>query len=289
VEKLSANKYADVRGTRPENLIWIFGHGRTGSSWLTRMMITLPGHTHWDEPLIGLLFGYLHYERPGNRTDEHFILGGGKKLRSEPIRAMVLEAVSNRFPGATEDGYLVVKEPHGALGAPLLMEALPESRLIFLVRDPRDVAASHLDAHRKGSWGLWLPMADDRPEAFVADKAQEYLRDMEHARQAYDYHVGPKVLIRYEDLRADTLGTMRHLYHALEIPADEQDLAWAVEKHSWENISDADKGPGQARRKATPGGWKQDLTPEQVAIVEGWTAPLINEYYGAGERYRTQT
>jgi hypothetical protein len=289
VQELSANNDGDVRGARPENLIWIFGHGRTGSSWLTRMMVTLPGHTHWDEPLVGLLFGYLYYERPGNRTDEHFILGGEKKVRSEPIRALVLAAVANRFSGATEEGYLVIKEPHGALGAPLLMEALPESRLIFLVRDPRDVVASHLDAHRKGSWGLWHPMADDQPEAFVADKAQEYLRDMEHVREAYDNHAGPKVLIRYEDLRADALGTMRHLYSVLKIPAEEQDLAWAVEKHSWENISDTDKGPGRVRRRATPGGWKEDLTPEQVAIVEGWTVPLLDEFYSPGERDRTQT
>jgi hypothetical protein len=32
------------------------------------------------------------------------------------------------------------------------MEALPESRMIFLIRDPRDRTASALDAARKGSW-----------------------------------------------------------------------------------------------------------------------------------------
>jgi hypothetical protein len=38
------------------------------------------------------------------------------------------------------------------------MEALPESRMIFLIRDPRAFAASALDAARKGSW-MYEPMA----------------------------------------------------------------------------------------------------------------------------------
>src|SRR3712207_6950789 len=61
---------------------------------------------------------------------------------------------STLFPYTTlfRSDYLVVKEPNGSIGAPLLMEALPESRMILLVRDPRDVAASSIDARRKGGW-----------------------------------------------------------------------------------------------------------------------------------------
>ena len=68
------------------------------------------------------------------------------------MRRFVLDSASARFPERIDGGYLVIKEPHGTLGAPLLAEALPESRMIVLVRDPRDVISSKMDAAREGSW-----------------------------------------------------------------------------------------------------------------------------------------
>jgi len=55
-----------------------------------------------------------------------------------------------------------------------------------------------------------------------------------------------------------------------------------VEKHSWENIPEVEKGPGKFARKATPGGWREDLTAKQVRIVEEITGPLLRELYPAG-------
>jgi hypothetical protein len=65
----------------------------------------------------------------------------------------------------------------------------------------------------------------------------------------------------------------------LEIP--EVGLARAVEKHAWENVPEEQKGPGRFNRKATPGGWREDLTPKQAEIVEEITAPLLTEFYPA--------
>jgi hypothetical protein len=281
-------------GIEHDNVVWIFGSARTGSTWLSNMMEELADHTRWNEPLVGALLGYFYYERAEHRIDKggkNFILGKRyKKTWLEPVRALVLGGAAARFPELAAGGYLVIKEPNGSIGAPLLMEALPESRMILLIRDPRDVVASSMDARRNGGWQYERrkergysrgPLLGKDPNVYAEDRAESYLQSIGNAKQAYDAHQGRKVLVRYEELRADTLGTMRRIYSELEIEVDERELAHAVEKHSWENVPEGEKGPGKIRRKATPGGWREDLTPEQIEIVERMTAPILEEFYSS--------
>jgi hypothetical protein len=267
-------------GIAPENMVWIFGAGRTGSTWLARMMGELKGHTVWFEPWVGLLFDPYHL-RLGDHKGHHFIFSPRyRKTWLRSIRAFVLDGADARFPEAAgASNYLVIKEPGGSVGASLLMEALPESRMVLLVRDPRDVVASWNDAHREGGWQDGRREERNRPLVPVDVRAQKYLENVGEAKKAYDSHEGRKALVRYEELRADTLGTMRRVYSGLEIPVEEEQLARAVEKHSWENIPEEEKGEGKFYRKAMPGGWREDLTPEQVEIVEDITAPLLEELY----------
>ena len=273
-------------GVRAENVVWIFGAGRTGSTWLSRMMGELEGHAVWNEPLVGELFGHLYYYRASHRRGRKFVLGGKRETWLPAVRTFVLQVTRLKHPDVNEGGYLVIKEPNGSIGAPLLMEALPESRMILLVRDPRDVVASRLDYLNPDSYvsrdrleKLGERKPSRPPDEVVEEYSERTLQFMCKAKQAYDAHEGRKVLVRYEELRADALGTMRRIYSELGIPVDEGKLVQAVEKHSWENIPEEEKGEGKTFRKATPGGWREDLTLEQAEIVERITAPLLKEFY----------
>jgi hypothetical protein len=158
------------------------------------------------------------------------------------------------------------------------MEAFPESRVVLLVRDPRDVAASVLDSAMPGGWREGRETSDD-PNAVVRRSAQTYVRNVGAAKRAFDTHRGRKALVRYEELRTDALATLSSIYSALEINVEDEVLARSVRKHAWENISRWRKGQGKPRRKATPGGWREDLTPEQARVVEKVTGPLLREFY----------
>ncbi|HEX5915406.1 MAG TPA: sulfotransferase [Rubrobacter sp.] len=284
----TGNDGRSAGGVTPENMIWIFGTGRTGSTWLAAMMEEPEGHDVWFEPRVGTIFDPQRFQRHGGK---HFILASQYKdvwLRS--IRNFILDGADARFP-ELGGGYLAVKEPGGSVGAGLIMEALPESGMVLLIRDPRDVVASWLDATRKGGWQTRRrgeggrraeSLAETNPNAFVRRHAEAYLQHVGSARRAYEAHEGRKVVVRYEDLRADTLGTIKRMYGELNIPIEEAKLAKAVEKHAWENIPEEEKGRGMFYRKATPEAWREDLTRRQVKTVERITAPLLEEFYPTG-------
>lgn len=293
LEKNQARAHPSAEGVKPENMIWIFGTGRGGSTWLRSMLQELAHFKVWEEPMVGRLFGKFYDEaQPGQLSSRNFIMSNSTREQwAGSIRKFILDGSGYARPDLSPGDYLVVKEPNGSIGSPLIMEALPEARMILLVRDPRDVVASVLDASRKGSWLYerksgpdprgWRreAWADERPQEFVQHRASMYLDQVGNAKVAYDAHRGPKTLIRYEDLRADTLDVLKAACGDLEIAIDDEELARVVQKNSWENISEQDKGKGKFYRKATPGSWREDLTGEQVEIVEEATAQIIREFY----------
>lgn len=277
-------------GIRPENIVWVFGAGRTGSTWLSSMMADLGRHTLWHEPLVGELFGNLYYVRgAGNHGSPHFVLGRHREVWLPSIRRFVLDGANGRFPEAADGGFLVVKEPNGSIGAPLLMEALPESRMVLLVRDPRDVAASILDARREGSWLYEKNRARSRewrneasgqdPDALAETWARSFLQRMGNATRAFEAHGGPRALVRYEDLRTDAFGEMGRMYGELNITVDDDELRRAIGTHAWENIPEEKRGEGKFYRKASPGSWREDLSPEQARVVEEITRPILEAFY----------
>jgi hypothetical protein len=284
----------------PENMIWVFGIGRSGNTWLLGMMSAVSHYETWDEPYVGRLFGDFYEEAKVQALPRaHFIMGDPiRKGWVRSIRNFVLDGAGYSHPTLGRGKYLVIGEHNSSVGAPLLMEALPESRMILLVRDPRDVIASNLDGAREGGWlAQWREigggdeeyhaLAEVDPNVYVKQLAEKYLHDIGCARQAYESHKGRKVLVRYEDLRADTMGTMQRIYSTLELPVNGEQLEHIVQAHSWENIPEKYKGRGQFNRKATPGAWKEDLTPEQAQTIEEITAPLLKEFYPLADGARS--
>jgi hypothetical protein len=196
---IPAGRVPQADTLREEQLIWIFGSPRTGSTWLSKIMSELDNQERWHEPYVGLLFGSFIYERLGENSkllnSPSFIMGEKhRKVWLRSIKTFVFDGAVARYPLLARDQYLVIKEPNGSVGAPLLLEATPGSRMVFLIRDPRDVVASRLDALKEGSWSSQqrdYSKAEER-DAFTKHLAEEYLRVVSQVQRAYDAHRGGK-------------------------------------------------------------------------------------------------
>lgn len=282
----------------PANIVWILGSPRTGSTWLGKILGEPKGHALWKEPFLGVVLGFRN-----NLANREYV-NSGQFLLGEPHREVWVRSVRNlfldvgraKFPNISASHYLIVKEPNGSMNASLILEAFPESKLIFLVRDSRDVVSSLLEAARKGSWygydryeasvvealrnGDSVSLEDRSEDEFVEQLAKNYVTNVSAVKESYEKHPdNAKVLVRYEDLRENPSEQVARICDALNIGTERTQLEQAVEKHSWENLPAEKKGQGKFHRKATPGGWREDLTTAQAETVERITEPLLEEFY----------
>lgn len=284
------------RGRRFESqIVWILGSPRSGSTWLMLLLKKHPAVTVVDEPMIGAFLSPFIAEQPGvdgaQLTSETFTTRLVAAVKSDHFFAEEfadvwvprlgdlirerLRAHAVRHPparGRPSKALVVVKEPNGSQSADLISRALPQSRLLFLLRDGRDVVDSELAGNSKDGWvGDVIPgfsgVGVDGRVAFVRHEARKYLWRTETVQKAYAAHPGPKLLMRYEELLADPVRHMREVLDWLGAPLPERQLAEMVESRSFERV--ADRGPSRFFRSASPGKWRENLSAEeQEAMLE---------------------
>lgn len=189
------------------------------------------------------------------------------------LRRLVLARLGAQAKLAAEahalaEPVVLIKEPNGSHGAELLMSLLPAARLLFVVRDGRDVVDSLLDAER--SWAAaGAGPAPDRI-ASVRRHAWHWLTFTSAVQRAYEARP-PELrhMIRYEDLRAAPVKSLRPILGWLGLRDDEARARDAVEANAFESLPGFVKGAGTPRRAATPGLWRTNLSSrEQDAMRE---------------------
>jgi hypothetical protein len=179
------------------------------------------------------------------------------------------------------DPLVLIKEPNGSHGAELLMSLVPRARLVFLLRDGRDVIDSLLDARGGDGWVATPNMDLDDPAerlAYVRRQARLWLNCTNAVQSAYAAHPEQaRWMLRYEDLRTNTLETLRPLVGWLGLRRDDAALRASIEANAFEALPRRLRGPGTPRRAATPGLWRQNLTAAEREAVLAIIGPKLVE------------
>ena len=169
---------------------------------------------------------------------------------------------------------IVIKEVNGSHAADLVMSLFPRSRMIFMLRDGRDILDSLLDANSAEGWlsrtGIGrggFESAEDRLD-WVRETCRSWAAKINVCVRAYDQHDPElRTRIRYEDLLADTPGVVGGLAGWCGLPNDEARIRRIAEAHEFTKVPDRRRGPGKRRRAASPGKWRESLSPEEQEIA----------------------
>ena len=195
------------------------------------------------------------------------------------VRLWSQVALAEREHGFS-DPLVLIKEPNGSHGAGPLMSALPRAKLLFVIRDGRDVVDSLIDA--RGAWGSAsesrnLAQAAERL-SFVRGQCWNWLNWTTAVQRAYEAHPeNLRFALRYEELRSEPERTLGPLLAWLGLDAGEEHLRDAVEANAFENLPKLMKGSGTPRRAASPGLWRQNTTPEEQAAMHEIMGPKLAE------------
>jgi sulfotransferase family protein len=286
-----------------DRLAWIFGSSRSGSTWLLKMLSEPRGVVPIDDPHLGHHLGVwrpiplawaacedppelntlldLKAEEPGYLFAERY-----RDAWWEPLRELIgarFEAQGKEDDDSAPAELFLVKEP-GSHAAPLLADLFPKSKVIFLLRDGRDVVDSWLDAYREGSWAIpggAFPVSPEGRIPLIRWLSAVWAFRSRAVRQAFETRPPEdRILIRYEDLRVDTTVYLEQICAMLGL--DRAGLAEVVARHSFDEVPAAERGNGRAVRAAQPGSWRENLSAaEQAAMHEALGEALAEFGHGS--------
>lgn len=261
-----------------DSLVFIVGSPRSGTTWLQRLLASHPlVRTGQESDLFAVYIGpQLRAWR--RELDERTRVRGGLGLGcyfletefllllKEYTFKLLKPMIADLQPGEV----FVEKTPSHALYIPEILELLPKSQFIHLLRDTRDVVASLLAASR--SWGKsWAP-ADARRATKMWLTHVKAVREAARGLSARQF-----IECRYEEFHASPVKALPRIYQFLGLEYDEDLLTKATEMNSAEQKENVNatpipvggefgkisgpavKEPSGFVRKAKPGSWREDL------------------------------
>lgn len=218
---------------------WIASYPKSGNTWMRMLMDTyfkgIPTHKVQFDDLVRWAFQSASPRPLGALNHAEFAM-----LR--PAMMMHLWEIADVRGEVTDQPKRFYAKTHhfcgGVQGMPLWTPAWAD-RVIYIVRDPRDVAPSLAD---------YMDIEIEKALEMMADSDAtiEKMAGLPHMLGSWSQHVSswrqtdriPVKTVRFEDLKADTVGTVRSILEWLpDVNVREDRLAMACGSTEFERVS----------------------------------------------------
>jgi hypothetical protein len=146
------------------------------------------------------------------------------------------------------------------------------SRVLYVMRDPRDVMVSYWYHTR-----FIRPSFDLSLEDFILSDDQWPNLWHEHVREWVLNKRERVFVVKYEDLMADTISVTKKMLEFINYPFDEQVVLHAVEMSKFGKMKSLEEKYGSGRleeslkgfvRKGKSGSWRDEINPNALALLE---------------------
>lgn len=300
IGQLTDEEVQEVRDFFPMEKFFIFGHARSGTTLLARLIRVHPVvHCNWQAhfftrpPFLSSLVS-------DPDVNEWLSRRSNRWNRGRDLSPLVMRAASDfileREAASLDKNIVGDKSPNNLVNGEAvrrLAGIYPDARLIFIVRDGRDAVLSHQvqkfidlpDQLNAEEAAIRSSVIAD-PQGFFADKRSLFTPDgLQRAAQDWvlnvteTNHLGEEIFsnaylsVRFEDILDNPHLAMRRIWDFLGVDSDSPDLGKAIDQEMAKN-PDADwqrskqQQVAEILRKGLPGSWRDIYTAGDLEIFE---------------------
>ena len=273
----------------PAGIVWLASFPKSGNTWFRMLLANLaageagPADINGLEESGGIAGSRLEFEAV--TMLDSALLADDEIDRLRPrVYAHIAAGLTEQRWMKAHDAYALNRDGEPTLGRGVAR------RIVYIVRDPRDVAVSY--AHHTDSTIDKAIETMNAPDKSLAGQRhgmslqlrQRLLGWSGHAASWLDQTDTPVHLVRYEDLRADPAATFARALAFAERPATPEEIARAVRHADFAELQRQEREKGFSERLSTSapffrsgraGGWREVLSAEQVRRLEEAHGPMM--------------
>jgi len=268
-------------------IVWLASFPKSGNTW-TRSFLA----NYFQPPGKTLDINSLRQFTTGDVRQDFFDRANGGPFRGKTMEDWIrVRPQAMRLIAASKSGHHFVKTHCQVAKIGPVELIMPEvtAAAIYLIRNPFDVATSYA-RHLAVDIDMAIGRMSDREAVQGSETTilEVIGRWDDHIRSWTNAPGLPLHVMRYEDMLADADKAFRTMFEFLQLPVNQGQLRRALDVASFKSMQKQERQKGFRERppnmkqfftRGTAGGWRQDLTPAQVARIRSEFLPTLEKWY----------